>query len=136
LSTTALRRTKRVQQTTRGKQGTVRSVGSSKKRAKRRAKALTPYYFDFNGQKIYLRPRQTYWYMMYVKAHALTDDKFNMKFRRRFRVPYCEYLKLLEKIKEEDISVAGGKLVETALAKDRRQSSYCYWGLFAFLEED
>jgi hypothetical protein len=77
---------------------------AKKSRAKRRrAKALTPYYFDDHGRKILLRPKQTYWYMMYVKAPSLTDDKFNMKFRRRFRMPYGEYMRLLWKVKACDI---------------------------------
>jgi DDE superfamily endonuclease len=80
-----------------------KSNGSTKKRAKRRAKSLTPYYFDDNGQKIYLRPRETYWYMMYVKSPALDEDKFHLKFRKRFRMPYEEYKKLLKMVVAHDI---------------------------------
>jgi DDE superfamily endonuclease len=79
--------------------GNKQSVRSRKKRTKRKVKVLTPYYFDGNGTKIYLRPRQTYWYMMYVKSPALEDPKFNVKFRRRFRIPFGEYIKLLEMVK-------------------------------------
>ena len=57
-----------------------RKPRSTKKRAKRRAKALPPYYFDDSGRKIYLCPRQSYWYMMYVRCPALDDNKFSMKF--------------------------------------------------------
>ena len=78
-------------------------VRSTKKRAKRKAKALTPYYFDDNGRKIYVRPRQSSWYIMYVKCPTLDDIKFNVKFRRRFRMPYAEYLKLLARVKGQDI---------------------------------
>jgi NTP pyrophosphatase (non-canonical NTP hydrolase) len=74
-------------------------VRSAKKRAKRRTKVLAPYYFDDEGRKVYLRPKQTYWYMMYVKSPPLADEKFNVKFRRRFRMPFGEYQRLLDKVK-------------------------------------
>jgi hypothetical protein len=59
-------------------------VGSTKKRAKRKAKAFASYYFDLNGNKVYLRPRNTYWYMMYVRSPPVNDNKFQVKFRRHF----------------------------------------------------
>lgn len=78
------------------------SIRSRKKLAKksRKVQALTPYYFDDTGNKIYVRPKQSYWYLMYVKCPAIEDNKFKDKFRRRFRMPYGEYNRLLNKVKE------------------------------------
>ena len=67
----------------------------------RKHKALVPYYFDDNGKKVLLRPRQTSWYMMYVKSPSLDSDKFNKKFRRRFRMSYHEFQILLEMVKND-----------------------------------
>lgn len=77
------------------------SVQSRKKIAKksRKVQALTPYYFDDDGNKIYVRQKPSYWYLMYVKCPAIEDNKFNVKFRRRFRMPYGEYKKLLDNVK-------------------------------------
>jgi hypothetical protein len=38
-----------------------------------------------------------------VKAPPLEDSKFNIEFRRRFRMPYGEYLELLQKVQASDI---------------------------------
>jgi DDE superfamily endonuclease len=65
-------------------------------RAKRTQKALRPYYFDNKGRKVVLRPRQTLWYMMYVMNPALDSNKFNVKFRRRFRMSYESFKRLLD----------------------------------------
>jgi hypothetical protein len=73
-----------------------------KGRARRKHKALVPYYFDDDGTKVQLRPRQTSWYHMYVKSPALDNDKFNKKFRRRFRMSHAQFQVLLEKIREDE----------------------------------
>jgi DDE superfamily endonuclease len=86
----------------------IRKVGSSrndkviKQRAKRRHKALLPYYFDEDGTKVTLRPRQTCWYLMYVTSPALDNDKFRKKFRRRFRMSYELFQSLLERVQVDD----------------------------------
>jgi hypothetical protein len=41
---------------------------------------------------------QSYWYLMHVKCPTIEDHKINMKFRLRFRMPYVEYKKLLDKV--------------------------------------
>jgi DDE superfamily endonuclease len=69
-----------------------------KQRAPRRYKSLAPYYFDDNGIKICIRPRHTAWYMMYVKNPALDSDKFNKKFRRRFRMSHQQFVRLLARV--------------------------------------
>ena len=83
-------------------EGSSSSESMKKQRGRRKHKALLPYYFDDNGRKVILRPRQTYWYMMYVKSPALDNDKFNLKFRRRFRMSHQQFLILLEKVKTAD----------------------------------
>ena len=40
-------------------------------------------------------PRQSNWYVMYIKSPALDDPKFNKKFRRRFRCSYDSFQKLM-----------------------------------------
>jgi DDE superfamily endonuclease len=74
-----------------------------KPRAKRKYRALTPYYFDEKGRKQFLRPKQTYWYMMYVMRPALDNVKFNEKFRRRFRMAYSSFQGLVQRVYQDDI---------------------------------
>jgi DDE superfamily endonuclease len=74
-----------------------------KPRTRRSCKALTPYYFNAKGEKILLRPRQTYWYMMYVMNPALDNVKFIQKFRRRFRMSYSAYAGLVERVMEDEL---------------------------------
>lgn len=69
----------------------------------RKHKTLRPYYFDDAGNTIFLEPEQTVWYLMYVKGPPLDDNKFLAKFRRRFRLPYSEFLVLLDKVKSAAI---------------------------------
>ena len=60
------------------------SNSSSKKKRIRLSKSLKPYFFDDNGEVVYLEPRQTYWYLAYVKNPPVDDSKWQVKFRRRF----------------------------------------------------
>ena len=76
---------------------------SLKKRGTRKYKHLRPYYFDDNGNKVYLRPRQTLWYMMYVNNPAVDDDKFNKKFWRRFRMSHAHFKRLVERVKDDNM---------------------------------
>ena len=78
-------------------------ASSSTKKPRRRAcKARMPHYFNDNGEAVHLSPKQTAWYFVYVKNPPLGDAKFEAKFRRRFRMPYAEFPKLLEKVKADD----------------------------------
>jgi DDE superfamily endonuclease len=81
----------------------IRRVIPRKARAKRRFKANTSFYLDDNGEKVFLRPRQTSWYMMYVKNPAENCDKFKHKFRRRFRMSLDHFKQLLEMVQDNDI---------------------------------
>ena len=42
-----------------------------------------------------LIPQETYWFLSYIVSPHLTNPKFHLKFRGRFRVPYDTFLKLL-----------------------------------------
>jgi len=75
--------------------------GSSKSRRKRSVKAQKPCYFDSNGEICYLTPKKTSWCFLHVKHPPLGDQKFEAKFRRRFRMPYGEFTKLLAKVKSD-----------------------------------
>ena len=73
-----------------------------KRKLYRRKKSLAPYYFDENGQMVVLLPRQTVWYLTYVRSPATGDPKFKKKFRRRFRMPHEEYCRLVDMCKQND----------------------------------
>jgi DDE superfamily endonuclease len=79
-----------------------RKTKSMKPRSKRRFKALVPYYFDDDGNKVCLRPRGTFWYMLYVKSPTLDSEKFHHKFRRRFRMSYDQYQRLLAMVRDHE----------------------------------
>ncbi|CAB9530288.1 unknown protein [Seminavis robusta] len=91
---------------------------ASKKPRTRRSKSIKPYYFDADGNKVTLKPRQTVCklvlsqnarekctlilYLCYIAFPSLDCAKFCKKFRRRFRMPYQEYLGVLAKAKAND----------------------------------
>ena len=76
-----------------------------KKRKKRSCKTLSPYFFDKHGNQVFLKPEETPWYLMYVTGHeqVSSSPKFALKFRRRFRMPHSEYLKLLDQVSLDDM---------------------------------
>ena len=86
---------------------TMGEEGRKKKttRKKRKFKSIKPFYIDDNGAPRYLVPRQTYWYLMYVRTSPenLECAKFKKKFRRRFRMPYKQYLELLSKLQGDSM---------------------------------
>jgi hypothetical protein len=56
-----------------------------------------------NGVKVPLRPDQSLWYMMYVNNSLVsTDSLMSAKFRQRFRIPYTNYLELVELCRADD----------------------------------
>jgi len=80
------------------------AVTTSTKRTRRRhCKALTPHYFDEEGNMIYLKPRETVWWHLYVQSPLVDDKKFNHKFRRRFRMAYWRYQMILVKVVRHDL---------------------------------
>lgn len=56
------------------------------------------YLEDENHVRIYLYPKQTFWYKLYVVCPNLDSPKFQKKFRRRFRLPYGSYKQLLQAV--------------------------------------
>ena len=50
-----------------------------------------------------LSPRTSPWWSMYVELPNLQLQKFHHKFRRRFRMPYEQFLKVLEDMKDEEL---------------------------------
>jgi len=65
----------------------------------RRSKALTPCYFDDEGNVAHLKPREAVWFFLCVKLTLLEDKKFNIKFCRRFRMPHAQHVDLLDQVK-------------------------------------
>ncbi len=47
--------------------------------------------------------RDSFWYIYYVKNPPLDTKKFHSKFRKRFRMSYDSYLKILQKIKLHEL---------------------------------
>jgi hypothetical protein len=69
-----------------------------KTRSARNVKSSSSYYFDDNGQVVYLLPTQNYWYLVYVKNPPTMDVLWQKRFRRRFRLPYSEYIVMLKRL--------------------------------------
>ncbi|CAB9527088.1 Plant transposon protein [Seminavis robusta] len=82
----------------------VATAGASvkSKRSPRKCKSIKPYYFDNEGTKVILQPKQTVWYYMYVASPTIDCAKWHKKFRRRFRLPYSEFLNLFDKVESHD----------------------------------
>lgn len=55
-----------------------------------------------DGEKEPILPKDSWWYSLYVSCPMLDDDRFHTKFRRRFRLPYQQYLELVEDAVNED----------------------------------
>ena len=52
---------------------------------------------DEDGVKVPMKPEESMWYTMYVNnALIATDQSMHAKFRRRFRLPYRNYLELVD----------------------------------------
>ena len=70
-----------------------------KKMAKvsRSPKAVVLYRDDVDGQLKPMPPTMSHWYNLYCAEHCETlTPNFDAKFRRRFRMPYAEYKKIVE----------------------------------------
>ena len=70
-----------------------------KRRRRRRSKANRPRGEGDNGAIYELTPRQSGWYYKYVLQPKPQESVFRRKFRRRFRLPFEEYVELLEEVK-------------------------------------
>ena len=69
-----------------------------KKQRSRSAKSLRPYYFNETGQMVFLKPTQTFWYLSYVSKPPTEDERWQAKFRRRFRLPHSEFIEMLDRL--------------------------------------
>ena len=49
-----------------------------------------------NGEKERIKPEDSWWYTLYISCPMLDNPNFHKKFRRRFRLPYEQYLQLVE----------------------------------------
>lgn len=54
-----------------------------------------------DGELERIDPTESHWYMLYAQNPEL-DDRFHNKFRRRFRVPFQNYLELVEEAVEKE----------------------------------
>jgi DDE superfamily endonuclease len=77
-------------------------VPKPRQKKKRSVKSLRPYYFDQDGRAVFLKPKETVWYHLYVSGPALDSKVFHDKFRRRFRLPYDDFRSLLERVKGDE----------------------------------
>ena len=59
-------------------------------------------YTDENGNKRRLLPRQSWWYNAYIDKPDLESEEFHRKFRLRFRLPYPQFIELVDFIENDD----------------------------------
>jgi hypothetical protein len=71
------------------------------KRKRRRNGAV--FYMTDDGQTEVLPATASTWYRIYVEHPALDNKAFHKKFRRRFRMPYEQYMNIVADCKESDI---------------------------------
>ena len=68
---------------------------------KRKRSALLLYY-DSDGEMCEMKPEQLLWYLMYVKNPDLENNKFHMRSRSCFRLPYANFLQFIQDACEGD----------------------------------
>jgi hypothetical protein len=51
---------------------------------------------DETGKKVPLKPQESMWYMMYISNPLINDISMHAKFCKRFRIPYANYLELVD----------------------------------------
>ena len=73
---------------------------TTKNKKKRSARPLM--YTDGNGEKRRLLPRHSWWYNTYIDNPDLQSEEFHKKFRLRFRLPYLQFLELVESIENDE----------------------------------
>jgi len=76
--------------------------GRPRPKRSRRMKAILLAAVDDSGNDIPYVPTISPWYTHYVRNPNLSCPKFDKKFRLRFRLPYANYLELLEMVKADD----------------------------------
>jgi DDE superfamily endonuclease len=86
-----------------------RVAGNNNKppRAKRSCQKLVNVsMFDKDGNVVPLDPKYSTWYITYCSHPRLSAKHFHTLFRRRFRLPYKEYLQLVEDARESGLFVS------------------------------
>jgi hypothetical protein len=68
----------------------------SRKKNRKGARKGAVFYVADDGEQKVLPATASHWYKLYVSNPALNDKKFHKKFRLRFRMPYQQYLEILE----------------------------------------
>ena len=79
------------------------SIEKSRKRPTRDTRGQMPKKVLEDGTIVPLEPQETIWWTLYVSNPALSNTLFRRKFRRRFRMPYEQYLELLEDVKSNEL---------------------------------
>ena len=72
------------------------SVAKKRKPRKRKTKKHQLEVVDEHGVRTKLVPRISSWYILYVADPQINDDKFQRRFRIRFRVPHNKFLDLVQ----------------------------------------
>lgn len=80
-----------------------KSNNQSQKKNRKRAKKGAVFYVADDGEQKVLPATASHWYLMYVSNPALNNKKFHKKFCLRFRMPYKQYLEIVEDCKKSDI---------------------------------
>jgi hypothetical protein len=62
---------------------------------RKRGRTIVCEYIDADGQNHCLTPVKSDWYLLYTLNPASTRCTFQKKFRRRFRLPYLQFLELV-----------------------------------------
>jgi hypothetical protein len=84
-------------------------------RAKRSCQKLVSVsMFDKDGNVVPLDPKYSTWYITYCSHPRLSCKHFYTLFRRRFRLPYKEYLQLIEDARESGLFDSWEKEKKTA----------------------
>ena len=76
------------------------NVPIKKKRQPKRKRAI---WVDDDASVRRISPKQTVWYSAYILNPDLEDPKFHKIFRRRFRLPYAQFLELGERLESHEI---------------------------------
>ena len=91
---------------------------------KKRRRTLPISWTDIHGINWQVLPRQSWWFNAYLANPNLDSDVFHKKFRLRFRLPYAEFLELVQLLEQNDAfsrwhdgkeTVAGAKAAPISL---------------------
>ena len=78
-------------------------IPSSPPKKKRRAKKCVMARQTEDGELEIITPKQSNWYLLYVNNPMVEDERFQQKFRRRFRLPYENYVELVNDCRQQEI---------------------------------